>query len=166
MTKINPFLPVVLFLIFSLTTNAQDKSIRWLSFEQLEDSLATKPKKVFIDFYADWCSYCKKIDQTAFRDPEVVSLLNQKYYAVKMNAESNDTIIFDGQKFVNRSYGKKRNATHDIPLLLASRKNSPFSLPAIIVLDASFRVIDRYFEYISPKKMITILNSNSNTFAN
>jgi thioredoxin-related protein len=137
--------------------HSQDEGIRWLSFEQLEDSLAVAPRKVFIDFYADWCVYCKKMDRVAFRDPEVISRLNREYYAVRMNAETSDTIAFDGQLYTNPEFGKKRNPVHEIPLLLATREGIPFSLPAIIILDKSFRITDRYFQYIPPKQMRKIL---------
>lgn len=139
--------------------HAQEQKVTWLTFEQLQDSLAVKPKKVFIDFYAEWCTYCKKMEQTTYKNLDVISKLNQEYYAVKMDAESRDTILFDGQKFENKAYGKKRNAVHDIPLLLASREGTPFSLPAIVLLDKSFRVTNRYFEYIAPKKMLSLLEN-------
>lgn len=137
--------------------HAQYESIRWLSFEQLEDSLAITPKKVFIDFYADWCAYCKKMDQAAFRDPDIISKLNKDYYAVRMDVEASDTIVFDGQMYRNREFGKKRNPVHEIPRLLASRDNVPFTLPAILILDESFRIEERHFQYISPRKMLEIL---------
>ncbi len=136
---------------------AQEAGIQWLSFEQLEDSLARKPKKVFIDFYADWCAYCKKMDKAAFKDAKVVSKLNDEYYAVKMDAESSDSIQFGGELFVNEQIGKSRNPTHQIPLLLASRENRPFSLPAIVLLDENFQVSQRYFEYLSPKELYKVL---------
>ncbi len=139
------------------TMHAQDEAIRWLSFEQLEDSLAVAPKKVFIDFYADWCAYCRKMDRVAFRDPEVISKLNRDYYALRMNAETRDSIFFDGKVYTNPEYGKNRNPVHEIPRLLASREGVPFSLPAIVILDESFRVEERYFQYIPPKKMREIL---------
>ena len=144
-------------LLFLVSGAAQSNSINWLSFEQLEDSLAVKPKKVFIDFYADWCAYCKKMDKSAFKDPKVVSRLNADYYAVKMNAETTDTIVFGGESFSNKQFGKNRNPTHEIPLLLASRENHPFSLPAIIVLNEEFNITARYFEYMSPKKLYEAL---------
>ena len=137
--------------------HSQDESIRWLSFEQLEDSLAIAPKKVFISFYADWCAYCKKMDRKVFRDPDVVSTMNKYFYAVRMDAESKDTVVFDEQQYINREFGKKRNPVHEIPLLLASRENVPFTLPAIVVLDESFRVRERYFQYITARKMLEIL---------
>ena len=140
-------------LLFPVQGQAQQDHIQWLSFEQLEDSLAVKPKMVFIDFYADWCAYCKKMDKAAFKDSKVISKLNTDYYAVKMDAETIDTITFGGEKFVNKQLGKNRNPTHEIPLLLASRENYPFSLPAMVILNEKFEITHRYFEYLSPKQL-------------
>ena len=137
--------------------SAQEATIRWMDFEQLEDSLRIRPKKVFVAFYADWCAYCKKLDRAAFSDTAVINILNEEYYAVKMDAESQDTIVFEGQSYHNSEVGRKRNPTHEIPLLLATRKSRPFSLPALIVLNAEFKITDRYFEYLSPKKLRAIL---------
>ena len=135
----------------------QNQTINWISFEQLEDSLAKKPKKVLISFYADWCTYCKKMDASAYKDSKVIALINSDYYAVKMNSETKDTITFDGRKFFNKNIGKSRNPTHEIPLLLAKRKNRPFSLPATIILDKNFKIKKRDFEYISTKRMLEFL---------
>ena len=137
--------------------HSQKKEIRWISFEQLEDSLNVKPKKVFISFYADWCSYCKKMDQVAFQDEKVISLLNSQYYAVKMDSESRDTVFFDGKKFFNEQVGKYRNPIHQIPLLLASREGYPFSLPAMLILDEKFNVKRRFFKYLSKRILARVL---------
>ena len=144
--------------IFSVTNiHAQKEQINWISFEQLEDSLNVKPKKILISFYADWCSYCKKMDKVAYQDEKVISMIQNDYYAVKMNAESRDTIVFEGKKFFNEEIGKQRNPIHQIPLLLASRKNYPFSLPVTILLDEKFQVTKRDFRYISARKMVRII---------
>jgi thiol-disulfide isomerase/thioredoxin len=140
---------------------AQESTVQWLSFQQLEDSLEIRPRKVFIDFYADWCAYCKKMDRVAFRDPEVVKKLNSEYYPVRMDVESPDTITFDGKRYTNPEFGKKRRPVHEIPRLLAFREGLPFSLPAIVILDKNFRLENRYFQYLSPKKMHEILKGNS-----
>ncbi|WP_350284321.1 thioredoxin family protein [uncultured Croceitalea sp.] len=148
-----------LLLCFFWQGTAQERKINWLSFEQLEDSLAVRPKKVFIDFYADWCSYCKKMDGAAFKDEKVIAALNTNFYAVKMNAETKAKISFGGDTFINKEIGKKRNPTHEIALLLASRTNRPFSLPAMVILNERFEVTDRYFEYLSPKKLYKVLQN-------
>ena len=126
--------------------------VQWLTFEQLEDSLRANPRKVFVDFYADWCTYCRKMDRVAFKDKAVVELLNKEYYAVKMNIESRDTIDFGGTRFVNQN-AKKVNPVHQIPLLMASREGKPFSLPAMVILDEKFRAKARYFQYLDARQM-------------
>ena len=143
----------------STKVNAQNKTINWISFQQLEDSLNIKPKKVFISFYADWCAYCKKMDKVAFQNAAVINILNTNYYAIKMDAESKNVIVFDGRKYTNQQISKSRKPTHDIPLLLASRKGKPFSLPANLVLDENFIIKERSFEYLSPKALLTMLTT-------
>lgn len=160
---LNTFKHIIFLFSFgclAAVTNAQNEKINWISFEQLENSLAVKPKKVFISFYADWCSYCKKMDKVAFKNSEVIRKLNTSYYAVKMDAEFKESLTFDGKEFINEQVGKNRRPTHQIPLLLASRKNKPFSLPATIILDENFKVIVRRFEYLSTKKMLRLLEIN------
>lgn len=156
-TRKKIFLSLLFGILISVSLEAQKKKIQWISFEQLEDSLNVKPKKVFITFYADWCSYCKKMDQVAFKDEKVISLLNKNYYSVRMNSESRDTISFDGKKYFNAQVGKYRNPIHQIPLMLTSRKGYPFSLPSTLILDEKFRVKRRFFEYLSKKKLARVL---------
>ena len=156
-TKISFLLISLLF--FAATTNfygQQKEGINWISFTQLNDSLKVHPKKVFINFYADWCVYCKEMDRTTFQNKEVIKRLNENYYAVKMNIETEEKIIFGGQTFVNNRI-KKVNPVHEIALLLASRKNKPFSLPAYIVFNEKFEAEARYFQYIDVPALLKII---------
>jgi len=151
---------LLMVMMTSHLTAQENNNIRWLTFEQLDDSLSIKPKKIFINFYAHWCDYCKKMDRVAFRDAAIISKLNNQFYAVKMDAEYKDSIYFGNRVYINQEVGKKRNPTHQIALILASRENEPFSLPAIVILNERFEVERRFFEYLSPKKLIRILNEN------
>lgn len=46
------------------------------NLQQLEAQLATTNQPVMLDFYADWCTDCKTMEQTTFRDPEVVAAMD------------------------------------------------------------------------------------------
>ncbi|WP_018473578.1 thioredoxin family protein [Echinicola pacifica] len=131
-------------------------SIRWMDFEQLEDSLAIAPKAIFIDFYTDWCSYCKKMDKEVFTKPEVVQWINNEVYAVRMDAESRDNIYFDGRWWKNRQATAKREGFHELALLLGSRQGE-FVPPVFLLLDEQFTVIDRKFQYLSSEKLMAWL---------
>ena len=148
---------MALLLFSGYHVNAQKEAeVDWLSFEQLDDSLNRHPKKVFIDFYTSWCTYCRRMDKLVFTKPEIIKLLNQDYYAVRMNAESTDTIQFEGQSFLNLQAGKKRGAIHQLAELLAQR-DGKFTPPTMVILDPEFKVQQRYFEYLDSGKLLRAL---------
>ncbi len=149
----------IIFLGFLSTQKLQGQEtekINWLTFGQLNDSLAKNPKKVFINFYADWCTPCHKMDKKTYTDPRIIEKINKEYYAVKMNVESNDTIAFGGQIYTNQKINRP-NPIHQIPLLMASRKDKPFSLPAIVLTNDKFVATDRYFQYLDAEQLLSIL---------
>tara|TARA_R110000851_G_scaffold61583_1_gene141824 strand:+ start:26823 stop:27314 length:492 start_codon:yes stop_codon:yes gene_type:complete len=133
------------------------ETINWITFEQLDDSLSVKPKKVMLFFYADWCVYCKKMEQAAFKKPEIIKKLNRDYYVVKLNTETTKSFAFDGVVFNNTEAKTKRNPIHEIAKLFASREGVPFSLPATVFLDEDFAITNRVFEYLSPKKLMEVI---------
>ena len=145
---------IVILLFLPIHIGAQETgTVNWITFEQLEDSLAIKPKKVFIDFYTDWCTYCRKMDKVVFTKPEVVKRLNEEYYAVRFNAETDSVVNFGGKEFVNDQIKTSRTPIHQIAQLLALREGQ-FVAPTLIILDKDFKIISRRFEYMNSKRLL------------
>jgi thioredoxin-related protein len=64
-----------------------DTEIKWYSAQEGLALGKAKGKKVFMNFFADWCAYCKKMEQTTFKDPRVIDLLNEAYISVRVDTE-------------------------------------------------------------------------------
>lgn len=94
------------------------------------DQQKMMPKKFFIDVYTDWCGWCKKMDATTFKDPNIVKYLNTHYYPVKLDAEMSDTIIYNNHKFFKVKQGKR--GTHT---LAASLLDYKLSYPTYVIMD-------------------------------
>ena len=76
---------VALALVF-LGTNGQ-QAIRWEHrFEDAVKKARAAKKPIMIDFWADWCSWCHRLDQTTYVDPVVVRL-SEDFIAVKVDTE-------------------------------------------------------------------------------
>ncbi len=60
-------------------------------------------KHVVIDFYTDWCSWCKVMDEKTFSVPKIESYLFKHFVPIRIDAESiQDTVFFKGQQMTFR----------------------------------------------------------------
>ena len=124
---------VVLMIVASIgllkISLAQDEAVKWYSIEEALELNKTEQRKIFIDVYTGWCGWCKKMDATTFSNPTIAKILNEDYYAVKFDAETNDTINFGGQKFMNE--GGRSRSPHQLAVAILQGK---MSYPSMAVL--------------------------------
>lgn len=88
--------------------NAQEEGIRWLTVVEAEKQCQQAPKPYLFDVYTDWCGWCKHLDKTTYADPVVISFVNRYFYPVKVNAESADTVVFQGKVYPPVGNGNKK----------------------------------------------------------
>lgn len=88
--------------IASKSEQDQIKEVTWIGFnEGLEKALKEK-KNVIVDFYTDWCGWCKVLDEKTFRDPAVAKKLSERFVTVRINAEStSESVHYKGRTFTN-----------------------------------------------------------------
>ena len=127
--------------------------INWLSFQQAIEMNKVHPKKIFIDMYTEWCGWCKKLDVTTYKDKRVVNYLNEKYYAVRMDAEMKDTILYEGIVFVNPEPTKSRS-THQIAAALMGNK---LSYPTLVYLDENRNLLSQVPGYMTADDLMPVL---------
>lgn len=126
---------VTFVVLTSFTPYVAGSEITWST--DIENSLqkaASTGQPVLLEFTADWCMYCKRMEKTTFVDPRVVKFVNQNYVAVRIDADEHKQLVAD----------------LDIK-----------GLPAILIVSPTLQIIERIPGFQTPDALLTKLSKKS-----
>jgi thioredoxin-related protein len=143
----------------ALSAIAQADNINWTSFEEAVELNKEEPRKFFIDFYTDWCGWCKRLDAVTFKDPEVIQLIDQHYYAIKFDAEQKEEIVFGEKTY---QFVKPPNSRRGYHELAATIMQGRMSYPTMVILevdesDSKVMILTPIAGYVDGTKLEPIL---------
>lgn len=144
---------------FILTFSCAEKPVekveklKWMTLQEAEIAMKKEKRPILIDLYTDWCGWCKVMDKKTYSNQSVIAYLQEKFYAVKLNAETKDIVTWE-----NKTYRlSSDNRTNDFALYLTYGRLS-YPTTVIIPVDNSgpqpvpgyqepkeFELIVRYF---------------------
>jgi thiol:disulfide interchange protein len=85
-------------------------------------------KPVLVNFYADWCVWCKRLESTTFRDAKVATVLQNRVVPLSLDVDGS---------------GKQLSNEYRVD-----------GLPTIVVLDDRGQEIGRIPGYMSPESFL------------
>lgn len=93
----------VAILLSALGVRAQENlgPINWITFEEAERLDSAEHRPFLIDVYTDWCGWCKRMMATTFQNKQLASYINQNFYCVRFDAETKDTVRFQGKDWAS-----------------------------------------------------------------
>lgn len=100
-----------------LAQNKDGSLVKWMTITEAVNASKTTPKPIILDFYTDWCGWCKRMMATTYADPGLSSYINQYFYPVKFDAEGKDTVVFQGKTYMPTSMAPKTSHPLAIELL-------------------------------------------------
>lgn len=86
--------PLIILVFFLFKISTANEIIPFIEIKSSEDwnrvlDLSKKENKLlFIDAYADWCTYCHQLDKEVYTDQEVIKYFSQNFVNVKFDTES------------------------------------------------------------------------------
>lgn len=125
------------------------------SFEEVERLSIEKPKPIVIFIHTSWCKYCKIMENTTFKNQEVASVLNEKFYFVLLDAGTKNDITFNKYTFQFKPTGPN-TGIHELAASIATI-DGQLTYPTITILDSSYSILFQKQSYLKAKDLISIL---------
>jgi thioredoxin-related protein len=157
---IKAFISLIITIAFISSVSAQklNEKVRWYSLKEALELQKTHPRKIMIDVYTDWCIWCKRMDTLTFSHPVIANILNTRFYPVKFNAESSDSVVFGGQKFGYQTSPGGDRGTNQFAIALFQATRQQMGYPATAYFDESLQLINLRPGYIETAPMELWLN--------
>jgi thiol-disulfide isomerase/thioredoxin len=84
---------LAMIIFWDTTAMSEDQLFRDIGLEQARQADAKEGKRlVLVDFYADWCAPCKKLDATTWKDEAVRAWLSETAVCLKVDAEKDEAL--------------------------------------------------------------------------
>jgi thioredoxin-related protein len=152
-----PVLAIGVFVALAFVIKPQPQpeagGIKWMTWKQLQEAEKTEHRKVFVDVYTGWCGWCKRMDASTFKNPEIVKYVNDNFYAVKFDAETREDINFRGKNYKYVSQGMQGYNE-----LAAEILNNQMSYPTSVYFDENLDEIFPVPGYQESKMFESVLN--------
>lgn len=132
---IKKFLLTIAFfsLQFAFSQETEKLNITQTSIEKAIKLAQKENKKVFIDFYTDWCVNCKAFKAKTLKDKKVINSLNQNFITLEVDAEKQEL------SFV--------------------KQNKIDAYPTFLIIDPQGKIISKELGYMNAKTFLEFLKS-------
>lgn len=124
---------VIVFLTLKSFSQSEEGLVKWLTLKEAQELNKKQPKPLLVDVYTDWCGWCKHMMKTTYSNPNIAGYINQYYYPVKFNAETKDTIEYNGKIYKPTSPNPK--TPHELAIKFLG---TSLSYPSTIFISNNF----------------------------
>lgn len=146
---------LTLGLILNFTGFAQPRSY---PFGQLDSLQQIEARNVVVFIHTDWCKFCAAMEHTTLIKPEVVQLLNEKFYFISLDAEYNQEIVFLDKVFSYNARGS--SGVNELAEALGT-VDGKLSYPTLCILNRNYEIIFQFSSFLDVAEMLALLHAVS-----
>jgi thioredoxin-related protein len=127
----------------NLLSSAKPESKEWHSITDGFKIAAQEKKPLIVDFYTEWCGWCKVMDQKTYSDARVKAITSKSFVLAKYNPEKDSEFEFQGKKVKPTEFAKMMKVT---------------GYPTTALFSAEGKYLESMGGYIEANKFLDILN--------
>ena len=127
------------------------EAILWKSIPEAERLARSKGKMVLIDVTTNWAGWSNLMLKNTYSKKSIIRFLNENFLAVRLDAETNDTIVFNHLTYT-------RNSGSPYNTLAYSLLEGNMQFPSLVILDQDVNELLVIPGYMDGHKMEVVLH--------
>jgi thioredoxin-related protein len=144
-----------ILLILFWTIPSGFAQLKTYSFEEAEKQSKEDPKPIVVFIHTSWCQYCKMMENSTLKNPEIIALLNNNFYFISFDAESKNDIRFNNHTFRFQPKGQN-TGIHELATELATI-DSQVVYPTVTILQTDFSIVFQKHSFLNAKELLVVL---------
>ena len=129
---------------------------KWLGFNDGLIKARSQKKPIFVEFYTDWCPYCKLFQKETIGESKVARMLAENFVYVRLNAEDlNNHVKYNGKTFSNVELAHSFSVTAYPSLLFLDSGGKPITMLSGFIPPDQFEPVLAYIQQECYQTQIT-----------
>lgn len=140
-----------LILVFLLIVNQNFAQLKTHTFEEAEKLSRENPKPFVVFIHTSWCKYCKMMQNSTFKNEEIIKELNENFYFISFDAEAKNDITFNNHIFKFKPKGND-SGIHELAESLSNQ-----TYPTITILNPDYAILVQIESFVNAKQLLNYL---------
>ena len=139
--------------------NSTSPVLQHYQFSEVDSLMAKEKRSIAVFLHANWCKFCKNMEQTTFKNDAIVQLLNEQYYFISFDGEQKEEIRFNQRNFAFQPRGRN-SGTHELATALGSI-NGELTYPSFVLLNPQYEITFQHNTFLNAREMKVILEQTN-----
>lgn len=132
--------------------NQNFAQLKMHTFEEAEKRSIENPKPFVIFIHTSWCKYCKMMQNSTFKNEEIIKQLNESFYFISFDAEDKSDITFNNHIFKYKPKGNN-SGIHELAEALSNQ-----TYPTITILNPAYDILVQIESFVNAKQLLNYLS--------
>ena len=154
------FFVLVLVPLISFSQGKPSNTINWISLSEGEKYSEKYKKNMLIYFFRNNCDYCKRMKDEILTDPQIVKLINENFFPVKLDGKTKKSIKYNGKNYINDvsiEEDPKSSWRHNLFFELVTPTKGNFYWPTIVIIDGENKKVAQLPGFRSKQQLLRSL---------